>query len=149
MAKKTLKDRIRQIIRKYKHINPARYLYNRKSELGKKFQRLRVWFLIHDKKRGYSIFIYELKRIKTYSVIEWTGLLQKNYGGYEIIYSVFTQSILPAINTKSGAAWRFVSLLAWTGINDIRQGENPVRNKRRNKTIKKRNANARSPNRSR
>jgi hypothetical protein len=140
----TLKDRVKQIIRKYKHINPSRFVYNKKSEYSKKYKRIRVWFLIHDKKRGYSIFIYELKRKSIFSVIEWTGLLQKNYGGYESIYSVFTQSILPAINNKSGAAWRFISLIAWTGLNDIRQVKNPAGSMRGNKAVKKGNANARN-----
>jgi len=140
----TLRDRIRRLIRRYKRINRHRYLYNSKRDLKGRFNRVTVHFLIHDEERGYSIFPFEFKRKKLFSVPEWTKLIAKPYGGYDSLYSIFTQAVLPAINNKGGAQWRFKALLAWTRADDLRQGKDSNTRSRGNQAIKKGSANARN-----
>lgn len=139
----TLKDRVRAIIRKYKRVNNKRFLYNEKRELKGRYSRIKVYFLIHDEKRGYSIFPFEFKRAMLFSVPEWTKLLTKPLGKYDSLYSIFTQAVLPAINNKGGSRWRFISLLGWTGVHDLRQGKHSTKRKSGNKATKKRTTNAR------
>lgn len=148
----TLRDRLKEIMRHYKKIDPHKFLYNRKPELAKKYKRIRVWFLINDKERGYSVMRMEFKRKEHMRVSEWVKAFRARYKGRESLYNIITQAVLPAINNKGGNAWSFVSLLAWTGLPDIdaiQQTKNTAASGRRNKTFKKRNANAGSRNRSR
>lgn len=145
----TLRDKIRAIIRKWKFVTSKRFLYNKKTELRRRTKRIKVWFLIHDADRGYSIFAFEFKRKIAFNVADWTALFQRKHKGYDSLYSIFTQAVLPAINNKGGSHWRFISLLAWTGLHDIRQGKDSAADRGRDKATKKRAANARDSGRRR
>lgn len=131
---KTLRERVESIIRKYKHVNPEKYLYNNKTELKRTYKRIKVWFLIHDEQRGYSIMNMEFKRVLPMNVAQWSDMYKKGYGSYNSLYNIFTQAVLPAINNKGGNQWRFISLLCWTGVNDLRRAKNPAASRRRHKT---------------
>lgn len=145
----TLKDRVRQIIRRYKRINKHRFLYNTKRDLAGRYNRIKVYFLIHEQERGYSIFPFEFKRKVQFTVPQWTQLFSKSLKGYDSLYNIFTQAVLPAINNKGGSQWRFKALLGWTGVDDLRQGKDSAKRSARDKTAKKRTANARNPRRRR
>lgn len=146
----TLKDRVRAIIRKYKRVNNHRYLYNNKADLQGTYNRIKLWWLIQEEKRGYSIFPMEFKRLVAFTVPEWTKLIKQPYGGYKSsIYSIFTQAVLPAINNKGGSSWRFVALLAWTSADGLRPSKDSAKRSTGNKATKKRDANARHTHRRR
>lgn len=162
----TLQDRVKEITRKYKHINGHRFVFNKRSELKGRFTHIKCWFLIHDSERGYSIFPFTFKRKAMFSVPEWTRLFKRAVGSYQPLMSIFTQAVLPAINNKGGNNWRFKALLCWTGVitftdtqrkagsrfaqpDAVQQAENISGNRRRDKTPNKRNANARKRNRRR
>lgn len=139
----SLKDRVRQIIRRYKKINGHKFVYNKRSDLQARYFRIQVWFLIHDADKGYSIFPFIFRRKVAFSVPQWTRLFKTPLGDYNALFSIFTQAILPAINNKGGNNWTYKALLAWTGIHDLRPAEDSNTSRRRNKTVKKRDANAR------
>lgn len=150
----TLKQKLREIRRKYKYVNNHRFFYNKKEDLKGQFNRIKCWFLIHDLEKGYSIFPIEFKRAQLMTVPVWTGLLSKDYvdgssgypspGVYESIFKIFTQKILPAINVRSGNQWKFKTLIGWTAwADDFRQGRDTDTRTTGNKATKKRNANAR------
>lgn len=143
----SLRAKLKQIKRKFSKVSPFRFFYNRKTDLSKHYPRILCWFLIHDVDRGYNIFPIEFKRKMRLGVGQWRTLFQTAVGDYKPLFEIFTQSILPAINNKSGAQWKFTALIGWTGLNVIRPGKDTDSNKHRHKASKKRNANARSRNR--
>lgn len=147
MRNLTIKQRLKALKRRYAKVSKKRFFYNKPAELKRRYSSIHSWFLIQDEERGYSIFPFTIQRKKSFSLREWETLFKKPYGGYESIYSVFTQAVLPAINNRSGANWRFVALIGWAGKNDLREVKDSSRNKRRHKTTNKRNANARNRNR--
>ena len=88
-------------------------------------------------------------------------------GFYEPLFLIFTQLVLPAINNRGGAQWKFKALIGWTGIeivdriakeksvrkfafgDDLRQAKDSTARSKRNSTAKKRDANARGSRRRR
>lgn len=147
---RTLKQRIAEVIRKYKHIDKNRFVYNRKPELKGRFNAIRVWILINDASRGYSIFSFRMQRKLILGVKEWERFFNTPLDGYKhSLYTNITQGILPAINNKSGTEWRFISLLAWTRGDDLHRRKNTAKSHTGHKAAKKRNANARNTNRRR
>lgn len=149
MRNLTIRKRLAQLKRRYSKVTSFKFFYNRKPELKKKYHAIFVWFLIQEPDRGYSIFPFIAQRKKFFTVREWVKLMQHPFGGYDSIYSVFTQAVLPAINNRSGSQWRFVSLIGWAGKSDIRKNNDTSKRSRRNKTPKKRISHARSRNRRR
>lgn len=156
----TLKSKLREIRRKFKKVNSRRFFYNKKSDLAGRYNRIKCWFLIHDKEKGYSIFPIEFKRGQLMTLPIWTRLLTEDYvdgiskhpspGVYESIFRIFTQKILPAINVRSGNQWRFKTLIGWTAYtDDFRPDKNSAARTSGDKTTKKRTANARNTNRGR
>lgn len=145
---RTLRDRVQEIVRRYKFVNAQKFCFNKKSELQKRFKRITCWYLIHDVDRGYSVMKMDFKRVMPMSVDTWARLHRQPVEGYDSLYSIFTQAVLPAINNKGGNKWSFTSLLAWAS-SDRRSTKNPSASRRGNKTANKRNANARRGNRSR
>lgn len=139
----TLRKRVQEIIRRYKHVNAQKFCYNKKSELNRKFKRIRVWYLIHDKARGYSVLKMEYKRIMPMNVETWARLHRKPVGNYQPLYNIFTQAILPAINNKGGNSWAFISLLAWAGVHAIRSSADTAASRGRHKKAEKGNADER------
>lgn len=147
----TLRDRVREIRRKFKHVNSFRYFYNNKRDLQRRIHRVKIWFLIHDMEKGYSIFPMEFKRAMSMSVESWRKLFTKQItiGGktYDPIFPIFVLKVLPAINVRNASEWKFKTVIGWTGWNDIRQTRHSNTRKKRHSTAKKRNANARRRNR--
>jgi hypothetical protein len=164
---KTLRARVREIRRKYKKVNRDRFFYNKKRDLSGRYNRIKCWFLIHDSEKGYSVFPIEFKRHQLMTVPTWTRLLNHDIhdgiskpptpGVYESIFSIFTQKILPAINVRSGNTWKFKALIGWAASfeekkkerNAIRSTKNSAAHRARNKTSKKRHADARHSSRHR
>lgn len=144
----TLRERVKEIIRRYKHVNGQKFCYNSDAELKRRYKRITVWYLIHDKERGYSVMKLQFKRIMPMNVDTWARLHREAIGEYKSLYSILTQAILPAINNKGGNAWKFISLLAWAGASDNRPAKNTAASRGRNKTTKKRSPNARRRDRS-
>jgi len=145
----TLRERVAELRRKYKHVNPFKFFYNKAGELKARYKRIRVWYLIHDKDIGYSVMRMDYKRLMTMNVSKWTELHRTKVGEYNSLYSIFTQAVLPAINNKGGNQWRFKSLIGWAGLSDSRSAKDSAASRRRHKTSKKGNANARRVNRGR
>lgn len=145
----TLRDRVAGIIRKYKHVSPHKFFYNDKSDLRERYTKIKVWYLIHDPLRGYSVLNMDFRRKEPMTVSEWGRMHKERVGKYDSLYNVFTQAVLPAINNKGGNAWRFISLLGWTGLRDIYRPEDTAASKGRNKTAKKRTTAKRGSNRRR
>lgn len=143
----TLRERVQAIIRKWEYVNAQKFLYNDKRELRQYYKKIKVWYLIHDSERGYSIINLTFNRKEQMSVAQWSTLHKKRVGNYDSLYNVFTQAILPAINNKGGNAWRFISLLCWTGQDELQRAKDTASPKRRNKTSKARNAKPRNRNR--
>lgn len=140
---RSLRSRIAEIVRRYKHVNKKKFFYNKPVELRRTYRRISVWYLIQDPERGYSIMNMEYKRLLAMHVGTWAKLHQEGIGSYASLYSVFTQSVLPAINNKGGNKWRFVSMLGWAGVRADRSAKSSTASRGRNKAAKKRNANAR------
>lgn len=149
MRNLTIKQRLKALKRRYSKVSPKKFFYNEKRELKRSYSRIHTWFLIQDQERGYSIFPFDVQRKTAFTVAEWTKLFKHPYGGYESIYSVFTQAVLPAINNRSGASWRFIALIGWAGKHDLPKTKDTAGNRRGNKTAAKGNANARNSNRRR
>lgn len=150
--RQTLKKAINSILRKYKKIADSRFLYNTSGDLRKKYQKIVIHALIHSQELGYSVFSYTQSRGKKTKLDpkQWTTKLKRETKAYgDSAYNVLTQKILPSINNRGGAEWRFISLLAWNGDNGLSKDKNTNTSKGRNKTTKKRNANARNRNRRR
>lgn len=149
----TLRDRVREIRRKFKHVNSFRYFYNNKRDLKRRLHRIKIWFLIHDMEKGYSIFPIEFKRAVAMGVEQWRRLFTKQITigerTYDPIFPIFVLKVLPAINVRNASAWKFKTVIGWTGWNDLRQAGNPHTRSKRHKTAKKRNANARYSHRGR
>ncbi len=146
---RTIRQRAEEITRKYKKVNAQKFLFNTKKDLKRRYKRIKAWFLIHDEERGYSIMSMEFKRKEIMSVAEWTALFKTPRGNYQSLYNIFTQAVLPAINNKGGNQWHFVSLLAWTGLLDIRQAKNSTAPRKWDTTAKKRHAKSHRRNRNR
>jgi hypothetical protein len=163
----TLKDRVKQIIGAYKKITHEKFLYNKRDDLRKRYHRIRVWYLLNSKARGYSIMRMEFTRKVHFGIHQWHTLFAKGITTkerrYDSLHSIFTQAVLPAINAKGGNDWRFISVLCWTGITtvpvtkerkqaavrefafgDLRQTKNPTASRKRDSAPKKRTANARN-----
>src|SRR5438045_3509088 len=124
MRNMTIKQRLKQLKRRYAKVSRQKFFYNNKRELSARYSAIYVWWLIQDNERGYSIFPFTAQRKLAFTVAEWTKLFKHPYGGYESIYSVFTQAVLPAINVRSGSSWRFVSLIGWSGKIDLPKTDN-------------------------
>lgn len=112
----SLNEKAAQLERLYKHISPDRFLYNKKAELTRRYRIITAWFVIHDDGRGFSIMNMDFRRKERPGVRQWLkGFTQPGIVGEVSLMHVFTQLVLPAMNNKSGGAWRFKALLAWTG----------------------------------
>jgi hypothetical protein len=146
---RTLRDKIRLLRAKFKHVSEHRFFYNNGKDLKRSYRKICSWFLIHDEARGYSIMPLEFKRLVSMNVQEWIRLFQYPSKKYDPLFEIFVQKILPAINNKSGgsAHWRFKALVGWTGIHDLQQGRDTRKRSSRHKTFKKRVSHARHSNR--
>lgn len=134
----SLQGKLKKLLRRYKHISPERFLYNEKKILRQRFQHLRAWFLIHDETRGYSIMLLTFRRKDAYSVKQWAEAFQRpEVVGKKSLFAIYTEDVLPAINTRSGASWKFKNLIGWTG--DIPRAKDTDISPKSNK-VKKRNA---------
>lgn len=146
----TLEQRVQAVIRRYKYVDKNRFVYNQKSETKGTFNKIKVWLLIHDEQRGYSIFEFNMQRRSMFTIKDWQRLFKEPHSGYkESLYTVITQSILPAINNRAGSEWVFKTLLAWTRVDDLPKRKNSATSSKRNKATKKGASNARNTNRRR
>lgn len=133
----SLGGRLKKIKRKYKHISPRRFLYNDKQALKQRYKFIKVWFLIHDEKLGYSIMLTTFRRKKSFSVRQWSKAFSlPDIVGTKALFVIYTVDILPAINNKGGNHWRFKSVIGWTG--DTPKIDNPNISTKPNK-VKARN----------
>jgi hypothetical protein len=140
---RTLKDKVRALRRKYKKVTPARYFFNVAADKKGKFNAIKLWILIHDVNKGYSIFSFIMRRKINLTMGQWFKYWSVPHPGYKAsIYSSVTNGILPAINNKNGTEWAFKSLLGWTRY-AVSKRHNPATNSRV-KTTKKRKTNARN-----
>jgi len=144
----SIKRHFKKLRRKYSKITPYRYFYNRKTDLNlrKKFSEIVVWFLIHDVERGHSIFTFNYRRKILSNIAEWRKRFTKTIEGYEPLMTVFTQSVLPAINNKTGANWQFKTLIGWTGF-DLSKVKHSNPSSKRNKPVKGKHATKSNSNR--
>lgn len=129
----TLNEKAAQLKRLYKHISPDRFLYNKKAELARRYRVITAWFVIHDETRGFSIMNMDFRRKERPGIRQWLkGFTRPGIVGEVSLMHVFSQIVLPAMNNKTGAQWRFKALLAWTGKLDspkIRDSKTPKRDK--------------------
>lgn len=117
MARQTsLKGKLKKLHRRYKHISPQRFLYNEKKALRQSYKTIRAWFLIHDEGRGYSIMNLAFRRKDRFTVKQWAEAFgSPGIVGTQSLFAVYTENVLPAINNKGGASWKFKALVGWTG----------------------------------
>jgi hypothetical protein len=122
----TIKRYLLKLRRRYKKVSEFRYFYNRKPELKKRFWKIHTYILMHDENFGYSIMTPILKtreKIKL-SVGQWRDLWSKKkvYRGVKLpaLFDIVVTAIIPAINNKRGSEWKFVSLIGWSGVYDIK-----------------------------
>jgi hypothetical protein len=129
----SIQEKAAQLKRRYKHISPDRFLYNKKSELRLRWRIITAWFVIHDEGRGFSIMNMDFRRKERPGVRQWLkGFTRPGIVGEVSLMHVFTQLVLPAINNKGGASWRFKALLAWTGKLDTAKADDSATPKRSN-----------------
>ena len=130
----TLKERCQAIIRRFKYVDRSRFVYNDKSELKSSFSSIRIYCLIFDNEKGYSIFDFAVQRKILMPRLTWKKYFSEPVEGYEnSIYSIITQHILPGINNRSGTEWVLKTILCW-GINAVPKASNSKTPSRRNKT---------------
>jgi len=144
----TLKRFLNGLKRRYKKVTPKRFLYNTSADLRKKYSSIKVNALLYSTEKGYSMMAFDQRTKKALSLSQWTTKFTRETKAYgHSVHNILTQRILPAIRNKSGDDWRFISLIGWSG-NAIQQAKNTNKSKR-DKTTKKRNANARNKHRRR
>ena len=114
----TMQDQLAKIRRKYHHVSPERFFYNKPQELRRKYKEILVWFLIHDEQRGHSIFSPRFRVADPLPISQWARRFENAVGALHPLLAILNKNILPAINAKGGKDWKFKALIGWTGYNE-------------------------------
>ena len=151
MARQTsLKGKLLKLRRRYKKVSKERFFYNNFSELKAEYSSISCWFLIHDDRIGYSIMnmSFRVSRESPLPVGIWAQRFTTNVMGWDSLFFIFTQKVLPAINNRGGNQWKFKSLIGWTGQREFSKTDNSD-SPSPSKTVKKRSHGKRGQRRSR
>ena len=134
----TMKDQLAKLKRRYKHVSPERFFYNKPGELRQKYKEILVWFLIHDEKRGHSIFAPRFRVGDPLPIPQWARRFENAVGSLHPLLAILNQNILPAINAKGGKDWKFKAVIGWTGYHEPKKSQGS-RVSAKNKPVKKGN----------
>ena len=139
----SMADQLAKLKRRYRHVSPQRFFYNKPGELRKRVKEILVWFLIHDDTRGHSIFAPRFRVAQALTVKEWAFRFTNPLVRFEKtpllpLVDTLAKNILPAINAKGGKDWKFKAVIGWTGYNEPKKSQGS-RVSAKNKPAKKRN----------
>mgnify|MGYP003449225472 CR=1 FL=1 len=116
---RTMQDQLATLKRKYHHVSPLRFFYNKPAELRKRYKEIIVWFLIHDTDSDRnSIFSPRFRVATAMPLADWSRRFENPVGSLVPLLNILNQNILPAINAKGGRDWKFKALIGWTGHNE-------------------------------
>jgi len=134
----TMKDQLAKLKRRYRHVSSERFFYNKAGELRRKYTEILVWFLIHDEKRGHSIFAPRFRVGDSLPISQWARRFENAVGSLHPLLAILNQNILPAINAKGGKDWKFKAVIGWTGYHEPKKSKGS-RVSAKNKPVKKGN----------
>jgi hypothetical protein len=135
----SLRGKADALRRRFRHVSPNRFFYNKRAELSRRYRVITTWFIIHDAGRGYSIMNMDFRRKERPGIRQWLrGFTEPGIVGEVSLMHVFTQLVLPAINTKTGSEWKFKALLGWTGKLDTPKIDGSTTSKRDKDASKRR-----------
>ena len=90
-----------------------KFLHKTKADLKKKYQGVIMYYVIHDPERGHSLMPWNPRRKLKLTAKEWHEWIEEK--GKEI----FSEAVLPAINTKSGGEWEIKEYIGFHAIEEF------------------------------
>lgn len=134
MSRKTIRNQLRTIRRKFPQRTRYGFLYLLKGDVKRKFTGIIMYCLIYSPQNGHSLFVFDShRRGHNWTAKEWNDWI--NAEGLDII----NDAVLPAINAKGGNDWQMRRLIGFSGKkNAIYKRQNRNKSSRRNKTHAKR-----------
>lgn len=109
MARKTIRQRILSLQKKFPYRTKYAFIYSRKTDLKKRFTEINVYALIYDEERGHSLFNWQPHRAHQWTPQEWNDWLNKKG------LSILAHDVMEAINAKRGSNWQMQRLVAFSG----------------------------------
>lgn len=110
MARKTIREKILTLKRNFPRRTSYGFLYNRKSDLKRKYTNIIMYCLIYSKQKGFSFFVWNPhRRGKIHTALGWNAWI--NQEGLTIVMD----AVLSAINAKGGNDWQFNRLIGFSG----------------------------------
>jgi hypothetical protein len=112
MARKTIKQKLTELEKKFPKRTAYGFLHRTKAELSKTYSTIFVYALIYDDERGHSVFVWEPhRRGHDWNAKEWDRWLTSK--GLDIL----AHDVMEAINTKRGSSWEMQRIIGYHGSN--------------------------------
>jgi hypothetical protein len=110
MARKTIRDKLRALKRKFPFRTSYGFLHLKKLELRRKYTSILLYCLIYSPEKGYSLLVWDAhRRGHNKDAKEWNQWI--NTDGIEALKDY----VLPAISAKRGDSWEFHRLIGFSG----------------------------------
>lgn len=110
MARKTIRQQLVALKRRFPFRTRYAFLYKNKSDLTANYSTIYVYALIYDDERGHSVFIWNPhRRGFDWKPREWNKWL--NQRGIDILKG----DVMEAINSKKGSKWQMQRLIGYHG----------------------------------
>ena len=110
MARKTIRERLRTLKRRFPHRSRYGFLYRHKLELRRHYTEIIVYSLIYSPQKGHSLFIWNPhRRGFNWTPVEWNEWLNKEG------LSTVIDAVMLAISEKRGDNWEFQRLVGFSG----------------------------------
>jgi len=145
MARKTIRDKIATLKRKFPRRTRFGFLYFKKKDITTNYSTILVYALVYAPEHGHSLFIWNPhRRGKDWQAKRWNTWL--NQEGIDILAT----AVMRAINDKRGDHWEMQRIIGFSGddykprMHVAQEGKDalyPTRSRkklRRNKTLAKR-----------
>lgn len=117
---RTIGDKIKRLLKRYRHVTRGRFLYNKPSDKTALYSAIGVWYLLRDPDGGGTLIriVYRVSAKTPQTPAQWARLYKDRRHR-----EVFLERILPAINIKHTRQWAFHRLVAWEGIHAVHSGD--------------------------
>lgn len=124
MARKTIRQRLVALQKKFPRRNKQGYLYRNKDDLRTTFATIFVYSLIFDPKRGHSVFIWNPhRRGRDWDWKGWLAWLEgTNKASKEKGFDILNGAVMSAINSKRGTDWSVLRMIGFHGDNTQASG---------------------------
>lgn len=110
MARKTIREKLRTLKRKFPLRTSYGFLHVMKSDLKRKYTTCVLYCLIYTPEKGHSLLIWDAhRRGHNKTAVEWNAWI--NSDGI----AALNDWVLPAINAKRGDSWQFQRLVGFSG----------------------------------